>query len=62
MRNSIPCNFFSSNQFRVKFFSEKVDFTEFLFSDKIVAVKVRNIHTVKWNIVFFCNSDNPDFR
>ena len=39
-------NFFSSKQFRVKFFGKTVNFAEFL--QKIVAEKSWNFHTTVW--------------
>ena len=50
-RNSLPCKFFSSNQFRVKFFSKKLLSRN--FCEIIVAVKLRNFHTVWCNLLLW---------
>ena len=43
-RNSLPCKFFPSNQFIVKFFSKTLIWRN--FCEKTVAVKFRNFHSV----------------
>ena len=43
-RNSLPCNFFPSNQFVVKFFSKTLIWRN--FCEKTVAMKFRNFHSV----------------
>ena len=43
-RNSLKCKLFSSNQFRIKFFSKKL--ISRYFCQIMLAVKSRNFHTV----------------
>ena len=54
-RNSLPChaNFFSSNQFIVKFFSETLLSRN--FSEKMVAKIFRNFHTGFSTLEFYCD-------
>ena len=49
-RNSLTCRFFSSNQFRVKFFSKKLLSRN--FCGKIVAINFHNFHSDVCNAMY----------